>query len=168
MAPWAAPPTARLGLRSTSTLTSHIAKLPERMVGARLNHIAERDELVPPEQVGFRRGRTAEEHVGRLVQHVQDGWNRPKLRGRPVEGRTAEKFVLLSFDFARAYDTIDHRMLKLKLLRLSLPMCLVDWIFQFLRDRRARVEVNGVPSEERPCRAGLPQGSVLAPSLFTL
>ena len=150
------------------SLTSHIAKLAERMVGARLNHIAERDELVPPEQVGFRRGRTAEEHVGRLVQHVQDGWNRPKPRGRPVEGRTAEKFVLLSFDFARAYDTIDHRMLKLKLLRLSLPRCLVNWIFQFLRDRRARVEVNGVPSEERPFRAGLPQGSVLAPSLFTL
>ena len=85
-----------------------------------------------------------------------------------MEGRTAEKFALLSFDFARAYDTIDHRMLKLKLLRLSLPRCLVDWIFQFLRDRRARVEVNGVPSEERPFRAGLPQGSVLAPSLFTL
>ena len=123
---------------------------------------------MPPEQVGFRRGRTAEEHVGRLVQHVQDGWNRPKPRGRPVEGWTAERFVLLSFDFARAYDTIDHRMLKLKLLRLSLPRCLVDWIFQFLRDRRARVEVNDVPSEERPFRAGLPQGSVLAPSLFTL
>ena len=42
------------------------------------------------------------------------------------------------------------------------------WIFQFLRDRRARVEVNGTLSAERPFRAGLPQGSVLAPTLYTL
>ena len=150
------------------SLTSHLAKLVERVVGARLNHLIERDGLVPPEQVGFRRGRAAEEHVGRLIQQVQDGWNRPKPRGRPVEGRTAEKFVLLSFDFARAYDTIDHRMLRLKLHRLSLPKCMIEWIFQFLRDRRARVEINGTSGEERIFRAGLPQGSVLAPTLFTL
>ena len=149
------------------SLTSHVAKLAERMVGARLTHLIERDDLVPPEQVGFRRGRAAEKHVGRLVQQVQDGWNRPKPRGRPVEGRTADKFVLLSFDFARAYDTIDHRMLRLKLLRLALPRCMVDWVFQFLRDRRARVEINGTHSQERSFRAGLPQGSVLAPTLFT-
>ena len=150
------------------SLTSHLAKLVERVVGARLNHLIERDGLVPPEQVGFRRGRAAEEHVGRLIQQVQDGWNKPKPRGRPVEGRTAEKFVLLSFDFARAYDTIDHRMLRLKLHRLSLPKCMIEWIFQFLRDRRARVEINGTSGEERIFRAGLPQGSVLAPTLFTL
>ena len=130
------------------SLTSHLAKLVERVVGARLNHLIERDGLVPPEQVGFRRGRAAEEHVGRLIQQVQDGWNKPKPRGRPaVEGRTAEKFVLLSFDFARAYDMIDHRMLRLKLHRVSLPKCMINWIFQFLRDRRARVEINGTPAK---------------------
>ena len=41
-------------------------------------------------------------------------------------GLTAEKFVLLSFNFAGAYDTIDHRMLRMNLLRLRLPRCLVD------------------------------------------
>ena len=137
-------------------------------MGARLNHLIERDGLVPPEQVGFRRGRAAEEHVGRLIQQVQDGWNRPKPRGSPVEGRTAEKFVLLSFDFARAYDTIDHSMMRLQLHRLSLPKCMIDWIFQVLRDHSARVEINGTPGEQRIFRAGLPQGSVLAPTLFTL
>ena len=123
---------------------------------------------MPPEQVGFRRGRSAEENLGRLVQRVQDGWNKPKPRGRPVDGRTAEKFALLAFDFSRAYDVIDHKMLRLKLLRLGLPGCLVSWIWAFLRDRRASVEVNGTRGRERPFRAGLPQGSVLAPTLYTL
>ena len=124
-------------------LTSHLAKLAERLVAARLTFLAERDGLVPPEQVGFQRGRSAEENLGRLVQRVQDGWNKPKPRGRPVDGRTAEKFALLAFDFSRAYDVIDHKMLRLKLLRLGLPGCLVSWIWAFLRDRRASVEVNG-------------------------
>ena len=149
-------------------LTNHLAKLAERMVSARLTHIAEAQDLVPPEQVGFRRGRAAEENLARLIQTVQDGWNKPKPRGRPEDGVTADKFVLTAYDFSRAYDVIDHRMLRLKLLRLGLPACLVQWVWAFLRDRRASVEVNGVRSAERIFRAGLPQGSVLAPTLYTL
>ena len=45
---------------------------------------------------------------------------------------------------------------------------MVSWIWQWLRDRRVRVELNGVVSGERVFRAGLPQGSVLSPSLFLL
>ncbi|KAF0307940.1 RNA-directed DNA polymerase from mobile element jockey [Amphibalanus amphitrite] len=148
-------------------LTSHIAKLAERMIAARTTYLIERDRLVPPEQVGFRRGRSAEDSLARLVQTVQDGWNRPKPRRGPEDGVTADRFVLLAFDFSRAYDTIDHRMLHLKLLKL-LPRCFATWIFRFLRDRRARVEVNGAHSSERVFRAGLPQGSVLAPTIYTL
>ena len=67
-------------------LTSHVAKLAERLVAARLAHLAERDYLVTAEQVGFRRGRSAEESLARLIQTVQDGCNKAKPRGRPVDG----------------------------------------------------------------------------------
>ena len=149
------------------SLTSNVAKLMERMVAARATHLLDRDSSIPAEQVGFRRGRSAEENLGRLIQEVQDGWNLPPPRGRPVDGKTAARFVLTAYDFSRAYDVIDHHMLLLKMLQ-HLPRCLATWIFRFLRDRRACAEVNGVRSRYRPFRAGLPQGSVLAPTLFTL
>ena len=74
----------------------------------------------------------------------------------------------MAFDFARAYDVVDHRLLRVRLLELGLPLCMAQWLWQWLRDRRVRVEVSGVKSGERVFRAGLPQGSVLAPPLFLL
>ena len=57
----------------------------------------------------------------------------------------------------RAYDVIDHQMLRLKMLQ-CLPRCITSWIYHFLRDRRACAEVNGVRSSSRPFRAGPPPG----------
>ena len=131
--------------------------------------LSESRGLVPPEQVDFRAGRSVEDSLGRLIQEVQDGWHRPKARRRdPPEGTTAQKYVLVAYDFARAYDVVDHRLLRLRLLELGLPHCMVEWVWQWLRDRRVRVEVNGEKSGERVLRAGLPQGSVLSPLLFLL
>ena len=45
------------------SLTSHVAKLAERMVAARVTHLLERDDVIPAEQIGFRRGHSAEENL---------------------------------------------------------------------------------------------------------
>ena len=71
-----------------------------------------------------------------------------------MDGVTAKKFVLMAYDFIRTYDAVDHRMLKLKLLRLGLPACPVRWVWAFLRDRR------GVSGGERRPEAGAIHSSV--------
>lgn len=161
-----------LGSYRPIALTSCLSKLMERMVLARLTHVAEGRGLLPPEQVGFRAGRSVEDNIGRLIQEVQDGWQKPRVDRKTAEkrpdGKTAQKFVLVAFDFSRAYDVVDHSLLRARLIEQGLPLCLVRWVWQWLRDRRVKVEVNGTLSKERIFRAGLPQGSVLSPSLFVL
>ena len=61
-------------------LTSHVSKLVERLILARLSYIMDRHQTIPAEQVGFRAKRSVKDNIGRLVQQVQDGWNRPKAR----------------------------------------------------------------------------------------
>ena len=60
------------------------------------------------------------------------------------------------------------RVVKYEGVSRHLPRCFVLWIHHFLRDRRACAEINGVWSRSRPFRAGLLQGSLMAPTLFTL
>ena len=150
-------------------LIGHVSTLVERLILARLSYLAELHQMIPAEQVGLRAKWSVEDDIGRLVQQVQDGWNRPKARtSNPPDGSCAQEYVLMAFDFARAYDTVDHRLLRLRLLELGVPACFTVWIWQSLRDRRAGVEVNGTVSCERIYRAGLPQGSVLSPALSLL
>ncbi|KAF0306418.1 hypothetical protein FJT64_002444 [Amphibalanus amphitrite] len=97
-----------------------------------------------------REKRSVEDNLGRLIQEVQDGWNRPRSRRlHTPDGQSAQKFVLLAFDFSRAYDTVDHRLLRARLLDQGLPRCFVRWVWQFIRDRRACLELNGTRSSER-------------------
>ena len=150
-------------------LTSHVGNLAERLILARLTYLSESRGMVPPEQVGFRAHRSVEDSISRLVQEVQDGWQRPRPRHQNhQDGATAQKYVLLAFNFAGAYDKVDHRLLRLRLLERGLPACMVNWVWQWLRNRRVKAEVNGVFSGERVLRAGLPQGSVLSPSVFVM
>ena len=102
----------------------------ERLVLARLNFTANQLQLIPRSRVGFREGRSVEDNLGRLIQEVQDGWNRPKSRRKDTpDGHFVQKYALLAFDFSRAYDTVDHRLLRARLLDQGLPGCLVQWVW---------------------------------------
>lgn len=71
-------------------------------------------------------------------------------------------------DLTKAFDKVWHNGLKYKILQLNLPRCLTSLLCNFLDDRTAAIRVKNYTTNPFPLLSGVPQGSVLSPSLFTI
>ncbi|KAI3357059.1 hypothetical protein L3Q82_015437 [Scortum barcoo] len=75
---------------------------------------------------------------------------------------------IMFFDFSSAFNTIQPRLLGDKLQLAGVDHHLTTWILDYLTHRPQFVRVQGFESDRLLCSTGAPQGTVLAPFLFTL
>ena len=72
-------------------------------------------------------------------------------------------------DFKKAFDSVSHAILETKLERdFGISGPLLNWLKSYLKERQQFTVVNGSTSEMLRVSFGIPQGSVLGPTLFTL
>ena len=75
---------------------------------------------------------------------------------------------MVFLDLKKAFDTVSHRILLNKLGNFGFNLTTVEWFKSYLNNRHQYVRFNNINSETLPVCYGVPQGSILGPTLFSL
>ena len=116
----------------------------------------EGNNLISPDQQGFRSGWS---YITQLMESIHD-WVDSLERKQPVD--------VVYLDYKKAFDSVPHERLLVKLHAYGIRGNLLQWIKSFLTNRKPRVVINGKSSNLAPVISCIPQGSVLGPILFLI
>ena len=75
---------------------------------------------------------------------------------------------VIYLDFQKAFDKVPHQRLIIKLNSHGMGNSIINWIEQWLTDRRERVVVDGEVSSWKSVLSGVPPGFVLGTILFSV
>ena len=83
---------------------------------------------------------------------------------------TGSPSLLILLDLSAAFDTVDHNILlqRLHLHIIGLSDSALSWFQSYLSGRTEYVSLGGAKSKTQTVTCGVPQGSVLGPTLYTL
>ena len=71
-------------------------------------------------------------------------------------------------DLSKAFDTLDHDILLYKLQLYGIRGVILNLFKSYLCNRNQFVVIDGIQSESKLLKCGVPQGSILGPLLFLL
>lgn len=138
------------------SLLSYVGKLMEKLINVRLHHFLETSGALRQTQGGFRRRYSAAFQFARVERVI-----RSALSSRSCA-------VVVFCDLSSAFDVVWHTALLYKLSRAGIRGVMLRWLRSYLSDRSFKVFFEGEFSAVRSVGSGVPQGSILAPTLFNV
>ena len=138
------------------SLLASISKIIEKCVCNQVYSYFEANKHFNGSQYGYRKIHSTETACLELVD---------KLMKNLDKGETPIGFFL---DLSKAFDTLDHNILLNKLHHYGVKGIELQWFHSYLSNRTQYVEIDGIKSQQKEIRTGVPQGSILGPLLFII
>ena len=132
------------------------SKLMESRVASNITNHVVTQNLLDNRQWAYRKRKSTEQ----LLIHLTERWR---------EAVERKLFVgILFVDFIKAFEKVSHNILLQKLNDLGIRGDIWLWLKNYLTERRQFVRINGSDSDIHIISHGVPQGSVLGSTLFSL
>ena len=138
------------------SLTSCVCKTLERMINDRLVWFLENNNILTDIQCGFRKQKSTIDHLVRLESFIRDAF------------LNKQEVVSIFFDLEKAYDTTWKYGILKDLHEAGLRGRMPAFISKFLENRNFRVRLGSTLSDPFEQEMGVPQGSILSVTLFSL
>ena len=138
------------------SLLSPISKIFEILISKRLNKFLEKQKILVDEQLGFRKLHSTTLAITDIFSQISNNIDCSRYT------------CVLLLDLRKAFDTVDHELLLYKLDRYGIRGNVLDLFQSYLIRRFQYVYVNDSTSNKLEVKCGVPQGSILGFTLFSL
>ena len=131
-----------------------LGKVLERLIHDQLYSHLTNNKLLAENQSGFRKGSSTGTCLVDFLHHIYE----------EIDGGGACGVLFL--DLSKAFDTVNHDIIWIKLKALGVKELSISWFVSYLTGRTQYTNINNTLSDPIEIKMGVPQGSILGPIIF--
>ena len=132
------------------------SKIMERLIYNKVFEFLVRYQILFESQYGFRKGHNTTHAILDFIKTIEEAIEQNQYA------------IGIFCDLSKAFDTLNHEILLLKLDHYGIRGKANEWFRSYLKDRKQYAELNNCKSSCLTLTTGVPQGSILGPLLFLI